>query len=356
MNLGIVGSRRFENYNLLRFFANIEIKKRNIINIVSGGAKGADSLAEKYADEYKINKIIHYADWDALGKKAGNIRNSDIVKDSNYILAFIDDKCIGTLDTIEKAKFAKKPVKIINYNDYKFDKNKTDEIVFYNIDHTYILDNEEYCTSVTRFIHKLFPEFDAIAVSNKVSEKTGKNALELRNSWKEINLESQIFGTNIHHYAESLLIGRIPRRPSGEKEKAYYKQVDIFISNLLKEFDIIDIEKIIFSKKYKLAGTVDLILKNKKTGLIHIDDWKTNKEIKYDNIFENAFEPISYIPNCNFYHYSLQLSLYKFLLLEENYYEASQLNNDSYIYHIQADRINKIKTADMNKELKLLIF
>jgi len=62
MNLGIVGSRTFSNYSLLKQFVDKFKTNFKIDNIVSGGAIGADSLGAKYADENNISKIIHPAE------------------------------------------------------------------------------------------------------------------------------------------------------------------------------------------------------------------------------------------------------------------------------------------------------
>ncbi len=82
----IIGSRTFDNYSLVEEtmdkFDDIEL-------IVSGGAKGADSFGERYADENGIEKLIFHADWKNLGKKAGPLRNTDIVKNADVLVCFL---------------------------------------------------------------------------------------------------------------------------------------------------------------------------------------------------------------------------------------------------------------------------
>ncbi len=80
-----------------------------------GGAKGADSLGEEYAKENNIPTKIFIPDWDKYGKSAGMIRNTDIVNESELIVAFWDGISSGTLDSINKAKKNNKKVLIINY-------------------------------------------------------------------------------------------------------------------------------------------------------------------------------------------------------------------------------------------------
>ena len=70
---------------------------------MSGGAKGADSLAEKYALENNIETEIFYPDWDKDGKAAGFIRNNQIIKNSNIVFAFTNGSN-GTQNSINIAK------------------------------------------------------------------------------------------------------------------------------------------------------------------------------------------------------------------------------------------------------------
>jgi hypothetical protein len=70
-------------------------------------------LAATYAEEHRIPLIVFEADWNKHGKRAGFIRNTDIVMESDMIVAFWDGKSRGTADTIAKAKTLKKPTLII---------------------------------------------------------------------------------------------------------------------------------------------------------------------------------------------------------------------------------------------------
>lgn len=112
MRIGIVGSRGFKDYKLLKDTLD---NFKSITAIISGGAKGADSLGTKYADNNGIEKIIHYPDWDEHGKSAGFVRNSDIVRDSDLVISFWDGKSKGTRDSIAKAYKTRTPIMVIHY-------------------------------------------------------------------------------------------------------------------------------------------------------------------------------------------------------------------------------------------------
>ncbi|MFW6046326.1 MAG: DUF2493 domain-containing protein [Candidatus Woesearchaeota archaeon] len=114
MKLGIVGSRNFNNFKLLENtilgnFSNLEY----IDVIVSGGAKGADTLAEKFAEKYNIKTEIYKPDWKTHGKKAGFIRNREIVDNSDFVIAFWNGESKGTLSTINLVRKHKGEDKIL---------------------------------------------------------------------------------------------------------------------------------------------------------------------------------------------------------------------------------------------------
>lgn len=117
MAIGIVGSREFVDYPLMRqsILRHYPEPKRHVRVIVSGGAKGADTLGERFAMEFKIPTIIHYPDWNRYKERAGFIRNKSIVDDSDVIFAFWDGTSSGTLSTITLARKQMIPVHTIRF-------------------------------------------------------------------------------------------------------------------------------------------------------------------------------------------------------------------------------------------------
>jgi hypothetical protein len=109
MKLAVVGSRSFFNYKML----SDKLSKLEITEIVSGGAFGADYLAEQYAKEHKLPITVFKPDWDKYGKSAGYIRNKLIVDYAEQCIAFWDGKSKGTKNTIDLAKKEKKLYKIV---------------------------------------------------------------------------------------------------------------------------------------------------------------------------------------------------------------------------------------------------
>lgn len=109
MKLAIVGSRSFNNYEVLK--QNIDL--RNITCIISGGARGADTLAERLAHDNGLDYIEFLPDWEKNGKSAGFLRNVDIIQNADMVVAFWDGSSKGTKHSISLAKKYGKPLKIV---------------------------------------------------------------------------------------------------------------------------------------------------------------------------------------------------------------------------------------------------
>jgi hypothetical protein len=108
MIVAVVGSRTFADYEAMKR----TLSELDVSGIVSGGARGADKLAERYADEEKIPITVLKPDW-SKGRGAGKERNSDIVVAAQTVVAFWDGKSPGTKDTIAKARAANKEVVVV---------------------------------------------------------------------------------------------------------------------------------------------------------------------------------------------------------------------------------------------------
>lgn len=107
MKVIIAGSRYFNNYELLRQYVDHilqNVSQKESIEIVSGGAKGADELGERYAKErgYKITRFP--AEWNKYGRAAGPKRNEQMGDYADALIAFWDGESRGTKHMIEYAK------------------------------------------------------------------------------------------------------------------------------------------------------------------------------------------------------------------------------------------------------------
>ena len=100
----IAGCRDFTDYALLRSFADDALAGIDDIEIVSGGARGADALGERYARERGRNLKVFPAEWEKWRAAAGPIRNSQMASYADALFAFWDGRSVGTRDMIRKAE------------------------------------------------------------------------------------------------------------------------------------------------------------------------------------------------------------------------------------------------------------
>ncbi len=122
MKLAIIGSRTFDDPKLLEetfitYFCEWDSNQwiHNVTEIVSGGAKGADRAGAELAKDWDIKLTEFIPDWEKHGKRAGFIRNEDIIKNSDFVLALWCGSSKGTGNSLSIAKRLKKPTLIIYF-------------------------------------------------------------------------------------------------------------------------------------------------------------------------------------------------------------------------------------------------
>lgn len=260
----------------------------------------------------------------------------------------------------------------------KQEKNPKGSVIFFNEDdHKYYDKNKNYYNSTTRIIHSLFPKFE----KEKMAYLTGRKQLmkengysdvsevpvplcmqrrnQLMEDWDENKERSCDIGNAIHRYAECRLLN-IPndyKRIFSDNDRIdkLIKVLDPFIDNLLKEYDVLYTEKIIFTPYAKLAGTVDIIMQNKKSGNKAIFDWKTNaKGIKTkDSYGKKGLLFLDHIENSNYFHYALQLNIYRWILNNEGYGDYSKCEMG--LFHINTRKVNGHMLPFMNYETEKII-
>lgn len=128
----IAGSRDFEDYismekittRILNDFANLAGVPFEDIEIVEGGARGADRLGFLFSESLKLKHNSFPADWEKHGKSAGHIRNYDMAvyaseSDFPILIAFWDGASKGTAGMISTAKRKGLYVVVVNTNTFQ---------------------------------------------------------------------------------------------------------------------------------------------------------------------------------------------------------------------------------------------
>ena len=171
--------------------------------------------------------------------------------------------------------------------------------------HSYAVGNVP-CRSVSKVLDKCFP-FDEAKISGIVAKKTGKSPQEVARGWK---LQA-VLGKNVHAVIESKLLGKPPPLKTAvdqHGEEDLYTPVALAaVDKVLSMYDTVAVEQVIASPQLKVAGTIDFIGRNKKTGAILIADWKTSgttvSSFRFGSFETPALGYLSHLPNAKFFRY-----------------------------------------------------
>ena len=214
--------------------------------------------------------------------------------------------------------------------------------------------------SVTEFIHSYAPVFESERMAGICARKEGISKEEMLRRWEEKRDHSCVYGTMIHETLEDRLLGRDLRHRMEEfregAERRTFASTSLAARDVTEKLDIISVEKMVFSLKYRLAGTVDLLCRPKKrTDMVLIQDWKTNSTLDIENRYSKVMKPpISSVPASSWGIYTLQLSLYQLLLEEEGYFPSGMKYARSLCWLHDGIR-EWLKVPDMTKEVKLIL-
>jgi hypothetical protein len=113
--LVVAGSRTFDDYELLEAKLDFYTKNHPEVVVISGCAKGADTLGERWAEKrgHKIERFP--ADWTRHGKRAGFVRNAEMANHADAVVVFWDGKSRGTRHMIKLARQKNLPLRIVTF-------------------------------------------------------------------------------------------------------------------------------------------------------------------------------------------------------------------------------------------------
>ena len=103
-NVVVAGSRTATDYELLRKYCDVFFSQKTPTAIISGCARGADELGERYAQEHHLDLKRFPAQWDKYGKMAGMMRNREMLEVADALVAVWDGKSRGTENMIRISK------------------------------------------------------------------------------------------------------------------------------------------------------------------------------------------------------------------------------------------------------------
>ena len=111
----VAGGRDFSNYPLLCKKLDHLFQNRQPTAIISGLARGADTLGRQYALERDIQVLEFPAHWNELGKRAGMVRNREMLEAADAVVVFWDSVSKGTANMVEITQKAGLPLRIVRY-------------------------------------------------------------------------------------------------------------------------------------------------------------------------------------------------------------------------------------------------
>ena len=199
--------------------------------------------------------------------------------------------------------------------------------------HIYRLNNDPdfSFTSVTTFIGSFFEEFDAPMVASKLTASHPKykhmTADELLAVWRK----KADYGTFVHEEIENYINDKTI--PTDDRSSMAVKWLDGY--KMQSNYNLFS-EIIVYSKELNLAGTIDLLMHDESSDTYTIIDWKTSAKIDTSAYRHKTgnHEITRSLEDCNFNHYSLQLSLYRYIL--ETYYNL-KINNQMIVHITDRD-------------------
>jgi len=231
--------------------------------------------------------------------------------------------------------------------------------------HIYTVHGKQGFTSVTTWNHHHFPAFDpektvdGIMNNKKKNDPTykyyGMSREEILNNWKLNGDNASKAGTKMHYDVECYYNGL-----SVVNESIEYT----YFQDFLRDFGKLHpgnvrpyrTEWMVYWEELKLSGSIDMVFEN-PDGTLLIYDWKRVQEIVHENGFgKHALtDCISHLPDTNFWHYSLQLNMYKAIL--ENKYNKKVVG--LFLVALHPDNYNhsyiRVEAHDLSNEIAELL-
>ena len=221
---------------------------------------------------------------------------------------------------------------------------------FDSVNHIYTHANGLTFKSVTTLVEECFEKFDVDYWAPRIAKKSGITESDLRAQWEAKAENARTLGTLMHSKIEKYYLGETP--VTDETLRLF----ELFTrDNNLNPYRT---EWAIYDEESGIAGTLDFL--DYTDGQFTIYDWKRS-----DKIIENgqplisnrynktAYPPISHIPDTTYWHYALQLSIYRYILQKN--YDITIRSNRLAIFHPSYQTYHLIDVPYLEKEAHLLL-
>ena len=202
----------------------------------------------------------------------------------------------------------------MNYN--QLNRHERDSRLHFDArEHVYTIDGEVF-RSVTSVVESCFEQFDTDYWAEKKAPALGLTPEELKARWARKGEIARTLGTQMHEKIERYYLG-LPNQTDDTYQLFLCFAQQCHLTPYRTEWAI-------FDEDSRVAGTLDFL--NLEDGVFTIYDWKRSNKILYhgqpdtvSRFGKKALAPISHIPDTTYWHYALQVSIYRYIL-EKNYH------------------------------------
>lgn len=243
---------------------------------------------------------------------------------------------------------------ILAYVIQKMNPHPLDEnLLFDEAAHRYTVQGANY-TSVTTLIGTLFEAFDSESIIDRMmtseswsrSRYFGMTKDEIKQQWAQNGALQSKLGSDLHRDIETYYNGGLVVNET--VEYGYFLQ---FVQQFaLKPYRA---EWTVYHEEARVAGTVDMLFENEDQTL-QMYDWKRSKGIEKNNKwFKFGVDAtIEHLPDTNYWHYALQLNMYKYMLEEK--YNKKITHMYLLCLHPTKKSFERMAVKDLQKEVKQL--
>lgn len=207
-------------------------------------------------------------------------------------------------------------------------------LTFTEEDHSYVDNNDRIYTSVSTIIHEQFEPFNEQANAERMARRLGKTPEQIIAEWHAKRDAACAYGTKIHEHGEFILshgASGVKHTSDCDKEIVALKCMETACERLEDQFELIACEQKVFSPKYLVAGTADILMRHKRTRVAHVLDFKTNEKIT-DVFYHRGKGICQHLTDCNQTHYQLQMSIYETLMRSEGIFDPDEPVNRAIIH------------------------
>ena len=239
---------------------------------------------------------------------------------------------------------------------------RDDRITFYEPTHTYTIDgSSKGIISGTGFLHQFFGHFDAKKTIKKMmtspkwpqSKYYGMTADQIEKQWSDSGKDASTKGTAMHLAIEQFLNGATDAILPEVAETCEYQYFLNFWRDHGEDLEPWRAEWSVFSEEHMLCGQIDMLFRRKSDGKFLIYDWKRSREIKTSNTFQKGLAPLDHLDDCNYWHYTLQLNLYRWIL--EHLYNMEIADMYLIICHPENKNYKRMRLNRLDDEIEAML-